>query len=288
MDSAPCYRSAAHGRCRPLTLTTTYLARAPGARLAPLVTRLWYIASPGPSGEPDIVCPDGTTEIVLHLGDPMRERTLAGDVSQPRYLLVGQMDRPVTLVATGRAAMVGASFIAGALFHLLPTAQDAFAGRITDAAAVWPAWTARTAEQAASCAHPDAALDVFEAALCELLPSQWQARTDPIAHAVGMLRRSGGTRSIDELAVASQLGRRQFERRFRERVGLSPRLYGRIVRFQRALAGLGRESGADIAARCGYADQAHLVREFRRFAGAVPSALVEADGWTRFFQDPRT
>ena len=101
--------------------------------------------------------------------------------------------------------------------------------------------------------------------------------------AIATLRASGGNAAIDRLARSAGLGRRQFERRFSEHVGLSPRLFGRIVRFQRAVRHLGAESGAAIAARCGYADQAHLIREIRRFAGQTPTALTEAHGLTAFF-----
>ena len=85
------------------------------------------------------------------------------------------------------------------------------------------------------------------------------------------LRASGGTASVTRVAIATGISRRQLERRFREQVGLPPRTFARIVRFQRAFHALGRESGAAIAARCGYADQAHLVREVRRFGGQTPS-----------------
>jgi transcriptional regulator GlxA family with amidase domain len=102
--------------------------------------------------------------------------------------------------------------------------------------------------------------------------------------AIALLDVTGGQASIDALAHGHGLSRRQFERRFREQVGLSPRLFGRIVRFQRAFGALGFERGAAIAARYGFADQAHLVHEIRRFAGQPPTALAEASGLTAFFR----
>lgn len=60
---------------------------------------------------------------------------------------------------------------------------------------------------------------------------------------------------------------------FRTRVGLTPKRYGRLARFQRTLDRLqSRSSWADLAVECGYSDQAHMIREFRMFSGLTPSA----------------
>jgi AraC-like DNA-binding protein len=265
----------------------SYNTRGPSGRLKGVVERFWRIDGPAgtdPTPTPETICPDGCTEIILHLGDPMLQAVNGHLAPQARYLLVAQMDGPVTIVPTGRVAMVGARLRAGVLHRLLPTAQDRLAGQILDLDTVWQEWTRRTAEQV-SAAVPDAALNVFERALEALFSTD--SRSD-LEHAldasVSWLQASGGRAKIERLACHVGLSRRQFERRFSEHVGLSPRLFGRIIRFQRAFRLLGTESGAAIAARCGFADQAHLIREVRRFAGVTPTLLAEAEGMTAFFR----
>ena len=260
----------------------SYVTRRPGSRLRGIADRLWHVEATA-SNDGETICPDGRTEIVLHLGAPMRERSDGVDRAQPQHLLVGQMDRPVTIVSTGSLCMVGARLQPSALHRMLPVPQDRLVGQIVDLESIWGAWTRETVERVAATADPHSALDSFERALESLVPSD--GPSDPhIATAVERLERSGGNASIARLADDSGLGRRQFERRFREHVGLPPRLFGRIVRFQRAFHALGHEGGAAIAARCGYADQAHLVREVRRFAGQTPTLLAEAEGLTAFFR----
>ena len=94
------------------------------------------------------------------------------------------------------------------------------------------------------------------------------------------LRRSGG--GVDVATLAAELGwsRRHLAARFREHVGLPPKAVARLLRFRRAVALLEREgevggvSGAELALRCGYYDQAHLIRDFRQFAGVTPGEFL--------------
>lgn len=81
------------------------------------------------------------------------------------------------------------------------------------------------------------------------------------------------TPTITDLANVACLGRRQFERRFREEVGVSPHRFIAIARFRRACALLARPGGtiADVAHACGYSDHSHLVRAFREMAAMPPS-----------------
>ena len=255
----------------------SYMTRRPSARLAGIVERIWRVEDPQPSVERETICPDGRPELVVHLGSAMAE--------QPRYLLVGQMDAPMTVTPAGAVVMVGARLGPAGLHRLLPIPQDRIAGDILSLDAVWSDWTRRTADQVASARTPDDQLGVFERAIEALVPDDASGKADRgIEAALMALRLSGGNVSITRMAANAGVSRRQFERRFRERVGLPPRLYARILRFQRAFQALGREGGASIAARCGYVDQAHLVREIRRFAGQTPTVLAEADGLTAFFR----
>ena len=72
------------------------------------------------------------------------------------------------------------------------------------------------------------------------------------------------------------MGKKQFERVFCHHVGMMPKEYARIVRFQKTL--LMMQSGvtgyADIAFAAGYSDQSHFIREFKKFAGCTPERLT--------------
>jgi AraC-like DNA-binding protein len=252
-----------------------------------IVDRLWLVDDGTPSRAAEMICPDGRPEIILHLGDPMCELSPSGYRIQPRHLLVGQMSAPIAVVATGRVSMAGARLNPDALFRLLPISQDTLAGQVIDLASVWSRWTRITAERLHEALTPDARLAALEERLEDLLSPDDGCASGSMRAAVTRLQTTGGRASIAGLARDMGISRRQFERRFREQVGLPPRMFGRIVRFQRAFHALGSQRGAAVAAACGYADQAHLVREIRRFAGKTPTVLAEADGLTAFFGESK-
>ena len=79
--------------------------------------------------------------------------------------------------------------------------------------------------------------------------------------------------TVDAMARASGLGRRQLERRFQATVGVTPKTFSRIARFRRAANTLHVDRAADlsrVAHGAGYADQPHFTREFRVFSGTTP------------------
>lgn len=97
--------------------------------------------------------------------------------------------------------------------------------------------------------------------------------------AVFRLLAPAGAATVTDLADELHLSTRQFRRRFRRAVGLSPRAFRRARRIRLALEQAVLPSGAtwiDLAGTHGYADQAHLCREFRRTTGRSPGVYVEA------------
>ena len=118
-----------------------------------------------------------------------------------------------------------------------------------------------------------------------------------VGYAWQRLLRTGGRGSVSDLATATGWSERHLRGRFRAETGLTPKAAARVIRFHRARrllarrlaasqaalasqAGPGRHAApashgapvlADLAADCGYYDQAHLAREFRALAGCSPT-----------------
>ncbi|CDX44469.1 Helix-turn-helix, AraC domain-containing protein [Mesorhizobium sp. SOD10] len=101
------------------------------------------------------------------------------------------------------------------------------------------------------------------------------ALSPEIAWAYRTVVASGGRTRISALAGEIGWSRKHLAAKFADAIGIGPKTLSRIVRFNRALSLSKRQDDwAGIAADCGYADQAHLVREFRQLAGETPTGLA--------------
>ncbi len=105
---------------------------------------------------------------------------------------------------------------------------------------------------------------------------------------IALMKDSEKPLSLDWLADNACLSKRQFERKFHERIGMSPKYYSRIIRFNRAYQMKLQQPNLDwldIAFACNYFDFAHLMRDFREFAEVTPSMLlaqeVASPDWKR-------
>jgi transcriptional regulator GlxA family with amidase domain len=101
-----------------------------------------------------------------------------------------------------------------------------------------------------------------------------------LENAVDCIAANQGLISIEELTRQVGLGRRQLERKFALHVGVSPKLYTRIIRFQRILdlvQKAERFEWPDVSVNCGYYDQSHLIRDFKAFSGRTPDDYLSAD-----------
>lgn len=120
------------------------------------------------------------------------------------------------------------------------------------------------------------------------LLQQWLLRqrrgpaTDPaVAHVLMALDRAPQWARIAPLVKETGLSEDCFGERFRRQVGMGPKRYARLQRFRAVLVQVHRAQTVDwcrVAADGGFTDQAHLVREFRAFAGLTPTALMARRG----------
>ncbi len=94
------------------------------------------------------------------------------------------------------------------------------------------------------------------------------------------------TRGAAVAAVAEEVGysRRRLSTLVRQETGLGPKAYQQVARFEASRALLGRRPLATVAAECGYADQAHLARDWSELAGCSPTTWLREE--FPFLQDP--
>lgn len=151
-----------------------------------------------------------------------------------------------------------------------------FAGRIVALRDLWDtAATQRLEEQLAATRDADSAVITLKAAIAERLEQGtcFDANTRLVQSAARRLE----SRNVTSVAEALGVSERHLRRVFSDVVGLSPKAYFKLIRFERALKAAkdGRDSSwSDIAVDAGYYDQAHLITDFRSIAGATPREFL--------------
>jgi len=132
--------------------------------------------------------------------------------------------------------------------------------------------------------------DMMFSLVCSFIESKFDMKCRPQEAiddvAVQMLDPSN-THSLEDWAATSCLSLRQFERNFISRVGVSPKLFIRIVRFENAMKIKNSHPGnswLEIALESGYTDSSHLLKEFKEFAEFPPSSfyLKPTSGYSEF------
>lgn len=238
-----------------------FRAHVPRAPLGAFVERFWLCTDARARRER--ILPSGTIELVINLAeDAVRvdERRYSGAVFSGTYA------RAMVIDAAQHADMLGVHFRPGGAFPLLGIPAGELADAHVDLAALWgPA--ARALRDRLGEATPAERFRILEDALLARL------RRTPhtaVPEALEAFARSRGAASIREVARRTGLSQRRFIDVFRDAVGLTPKVYCRVLRFQHARTLAGRDWG-EVALAARYADQAHLIRDFREFASMTPA-----------------
>ena len=233
-----------------------YSEFAPSPPLADCVKCFWILeAEPGLPIQ--TIYPDGCAEIVFQYGDHF--------LRQPRSVFAGQIYKNLKIVPSGRTGTLGVRFHPDGAARFFKQPQSEFTGRLYSLDEIWSA-AGRSLEQRVLEANSAAArVAIVEAAL---IGRRTDRHTSPVLSAALMhIRRL----PIREICATLAVSPRQLERLFQREVGLTPKLYARIRRFQQALQQK-NSTWCDIAYDCGYYDQAHLIHDFVEFTGQPPSA----------------
>jgi AraC-like DNA-binding protein len=257
--------------------------RSPRPALRPFVERVWALdetshADASLGRRREHVIPTGRMHLVFRLSD------------DPLHLFDDDHDhdgRTVSTMVVGGArarfyirdvskplCSVGALLRPGAAEVLFGVHADELSGAHTALEDLWGPCAASMRDELAEVSSPEQRLDVLERILAERLPIV-RGLHPAVAQA---LQQFQATKSVHDVVRQSGYSHRRFIALFSRAVGLTPKMYCRVLRFQHVLrAGTGGlASLIDVAMASGYCDQSHFNREFREFTGVTPTGYRQA------------
>lgn len=262
-----------------------YTELPPHPALAQYLRCIWVFETSADDGGGEVqrIVPDGYPELVLHYGDQFHEIHDKAMVAQPRMLFAGQIARPLLLQPGARAGVIGVRFRpAGARPFLGMSMVENTDARL-DLTRVWGRESESLLDEVHCAPDTGARVHAVERFLLRHLAQSRVTADAAIMFCVAALHAAAERITVDALAASCDLSARQLERRFLDEVGIPPRLLASIFRFRRLFDLLeqpicptpaGRWVEAALSA--GYFDQAHMNRDFKRFAGQQPQAFYRS------------
>lgn len=226
-----------------------------------------------------VLCPYPPTpqdSLFFYINDQIKVK-IEGErefILQPRSVIVGPQLTRVTIDINRSHKAVRVGFHPGGLYRLLGISMSEMVDGSYDATDVFGNEMQELNSKLQETKNFDEINDVIEKFLLQKVKILKKAL--PFDKAMLELLRLNGNVPIENIASHACLSLRQFERVCKERVGFSPKLFSRLVRFSSAYRM--REnfpllSWTSIAYDCGYFDQMHLIRDFKEFAGVAPGVI---------------
>jgi AraC-like DNA-binding protein len=251
-----------------------YREIAPSPRLRPFIHTFWILEHDGQEFAPQRVVPDGHSELILNWGQPFEAFREGAWQRQPQCFLAGQIDGPLLLRPAGPSKMLGVGFQPHGAASVFAQPMHELSGRFTPIEDL-------SRELSSNLNHALESPTPIAAVEAALFSAQNSSRSGDvlIAEAVRRIRDAKGASDLALLARKLGLSIRQLERRFQAAVGLTPKLFCRIQRFNNVFGLIGQPSctWVDTAIACGYYDQAHLIRDCKELSGSTPSILLAED-----------
>jgi len=258
----------------------TYTGAAPLSALARYVNLYWEIDG-AIAHVHEKVLPTADIVLIFNLGDVQHlvdrdDQSL--ETAFPNAFLSGMQERFLITASHENSWLCGMRLTPFGAFKLFGGIMGGVANRVLHLEDLQGSASLRFLDRLRNAPSPVERFAMLDAFLMERLA----VAPDPAPEVVwvwNQLAASGGTARILELAHDVGWSRKHLRARFLEQVGLAPKTVGRIMRFHGALQRIGaatRVNWAELAADCGYADQAHFNRDFRDFAGDSPETYLRA------------
>jgi len=258
--------------------------RVPAPPLSDHVAMLWYYHGWSASHTREKALPDGSVELVINLAEDETRLYDADDTERvQRYggaVVCGPHSKFFVIDGEEQTSVVGVHFKPGGAYAFLGPPSDELTDRHVSLADIWGRAARELRDRLLEAPTPDAKLDVLEE---ELLSRRSDRRTrhPAVGYALGEFRRAPHAARIAQVSGRIGLSPRRFIEVFRQEVGLTPKLFCRVRRFQRVLRRIYRREELDwpdVALAGGYFDQAHFIHDFRAFSGINPTAYLAAGG----------
>jgi AraC-like DNA-binding protein len=258
-----------------------YLEQAPTPILRSWIRSLWYCRAPRIPHCRERVLPNGCMQVILNLSrdyltDCGENGVAAGRL--PQAIIVGARARYEVVDTSDMAELAGIVIRPGGFARLFRERADLLFERSIPLDDIWR--SPRLIEALREAPTPIETLRILDALLQGLVPAAAR-RSELVDQAIHLFRDQG--LNVAGCARSVGVSSRRLSQVFREEVGMAPKTWSRLRRFQVAVRALHKQVDvpwATLALECGYYDQSHFANDFRAFSGIDPTTYsVQRSRW---------
>jgi len=262
---------------------------SPHPDLAEFIECYWMMYSDDSLPTVEKIIPDGFTELIFNYRDVYQSQISGHWSLQSPNLLAGQLRTYFYLQNTGTTGSVAIKLKPAALSQLFGLSMDQYVDQIIDLSSLaHPMLNGLTEKINTAVAlkqtqQGELIKELLDNYFMKLVPS---ATANPLKQPLDLIFQTNGMLTVAEMASAADVSERQLERLFKKYIGLSPKYYARIIRFNYIfkLITAKKCSWAEVVYQSGYYDQSHFIRNFKAFTGEDPSAYYfEEKNMANFF-----
>jgi AraC-like DNA-binding protein len=252
--------------------------RRPRPPLSQFVHVFWSFQGESPSCHLERLLPDGSIELVINLREDCVRVYDREDHSKvqtfPGSILAGPHSQFFVIDTETQTSTVGIHFKPGGAFPFLGMPAGLLHDSHVALDTVWGGFVSEVRERLLEAETVELRLQILEQALLARATRPLELHA-AINFALDEFQAAPHMRTITEVTGDLGLSPRRFIELFRDQVGMTPKLFCRVRRFQRAVQSIGAGKDVewtDLALDCGYFDQAHFIHDFRAFSGVSPTA----------------
>lgn len=255
----------------------------PEGRLSSYVKYIWCVEDYAPASDKERVLPSGASQLIINLGNTYfrhfggPDQTIIRDYD---YAVVsGSHTRHIFLDSHCRASTMGVVLEPAGVPALLQIPADEFRDQVISLKAIWGAEISELREHLIETPNPEMKFRLLDSFLVDHLEFSFEPKP-AIIYSVEQLKRNHGMKPVTEILDETGYSHRWFSQTFQETVGLPPKKYARLCRFQHILRLIRNRdiaSWTDLALAGGYYDQSHLIHDFKSFAGISPTQYFDTE-----------
>jgi AraC-like DNA-binding protein len=249
-----------------------FIIRKPHLLLRPWIECFWNVEHTlGQAGRSETILPNGKIEIIFALQGDYRIQNQK-EMKVEHAWISGIHHSPLHIRYKGHSNLIGIRFLPNGLFPFLEIPVHETVNQVEHLSLHWGVFCEEileTLSQASSIEDIFILLDHF---LIQKVNRNKTQQSPAIAHAIQSIKHHPEIK-LSNLAETLGFTQRHFNRMFKDQTGINPKMLSQLFRFEKAFSLLFKRSDHEmtqLALEIGYYDQAHFIKDFKKFSGMTP------------------